>query len=86
MAIFGAVKGIWGGLALLFLAGLFPVLAWLVATRTEGLFGMGFTVIFLAMLVIEVFLAVCALFGIASEEQKRHSALVDIGGQNPDSR
>ena len=86
MAILGALRGIWGGLALLFLAALFPGLAWLVATHAEGLFGMGFIAIFLAMLALEVFLAVCALFGIASEVQDGHSAAIDQAAGTPDSR
>ena len=76
-ALFGAVKGIWRGVLLLLIGVLIPGIAWLVATYTEGALGLSFTTIFLVVLGLEAFLALAALFGIASEMQDRHSEALD---------
>jgi hypothetical protein len=76
-ALFGAIKGIWRGLALLLLALLVPGIAWLTAAYTDGVLGLSFTTIFLLVLGLGAFLGLAALFGIASEVQDRHSEALD---------
>jgi hypothetical protein len=76
-ALLGAIKGIGRGVILLLLAVLIPGIAWLTATYTDGVLGLSFTTIFLAVLGLEAFLGVAAFLGIASEVQERHSEALD---------
>jgi hypothetical protein len=74
---FGAIKGISGGVLLLVLVALLPGLAWLIAMWAEGAFGLGFKAMFFAILALEVFLCVAALFGISSEVQKSRAEAIE---------
>jgi hypothetical protein len=76
-ALLGAVKGMGRGVILLLVALLVPGIAWITATYTEGILGLGFTTIFLLVLGLGAFLGLAALFGIASEVQERHSEALD---------
>jgi hypothetical protein len=76
-ALLGAVKGIWRAVVLLLVAVLVPGIAGITATYTHEALGLGFTTTFLLVLGLEAFLAVAALFGIASEVQERHSEALD---------
>ena len=76
-AILGAAKGASRGLILLLAVALVPGLAWLVATTAEGTFDLGFRSIFFGVLALEIFLGACAIFGMASEVQKKHAEAVD---------
>ena len=76
-AVLGAIKGVWRGVVLLVLVALIPGLAWLIAAYAEGAFGLGFKTIFFAVLALEGFLCVAALFGISSEVQKSHAEAIE---------
>jgi hypothetical protein len=82
-ALLGAFKGVWRGLLLLVFVAVFPGLAWLVAAQAEGAFGLGFIAIFLLVLALEGLLGIAALFGIASEVEKRHSEAMDAAAREP---
>ena len=79
--ILGALKGASRGLVLLVLVALVPAIAWGAAVLGESTLGLGFWSVFLGALVLQAFLGVCALFGIASEVQESHSAALDRAGQ-----
>ena len=87
-AILGAAKGASRGLILLLAVALVPGLAWLIATTAAGAFDLGFRSIFFGVLALEIFLGACALFGMASEVQKKHAESVDPAahGRNPQLR
>jgi hypothetical protein len=76
-AVLGAIKGVWRGVVLLVLVALIPGLAWLIAAFAEGTFGLGFKTIFFAVLALEGFLCVAALFGISSEVQKSQAEAIE---------
>jgi hypothetical protein len=76
-ALLGAFKGIWRAVALLLASVLALGIAWFAATYAREVLGMGFTTTFLLALGLEGFLAIGALFGIASEVQERHSEAID---------
>jgi hypothetical protein len=76
-ALLGAVKGMWRAVALLLVGVLALGIAGFTATYTHEALGLGFTTTFLVVLGLEAFLAVGALFGIASEVQQRHSEAMD---------
>ena len=76
-AVLGAIKGISRGVVLLVLVAVIPGLAWLIAAYADGAFGLGFKTIFFAVLALEGFLAVAALFGLASEVQESQSEAID---------
>jgi hypothetical protein len=75
--LLGAFKGVWRGLLLLVFFAVFPSLAWWVAAQADGALGLGFTTIFLLVLALEGLLGIAALFGIATEVEKRHSQAMD---------
>ncbi len=85
-ATLGAAKGVLRGLILLLAVALVPGLAWLAATYAEGTFDLGFKSIFFGVLVLEIFLGACAIFGMASEVQKSHTESVDPAahGRSPE--
>jgi hypothetical protein len=76
-AILGAIKGIWRAILLIGVAVLLPSLAWMIASLADGVLGLGFTTIFLAVLGLGAVLAVAAVFGAASELQKAHCEAMD---------
>jgi hypothetical protein len=76
-AIFGAAKGVRGGLLLLLAAAALLGLAWLAAGFAERALGTSFTTGLLLALGLEAFLGVAALFGVASEVQQSHSDAMD---------
>lgn len=85
-AVSGAIKGISRGVILLVLVALLPGLAWLVAAWADGAFGLGFKTIFFAVLVLEGFLCVAALFGVSSEVQESHAQAIEEAAASQSDR
>jgi hypothetical protein len=71
--LLGALRGASRGVVLLVVMALAPALAFGVAWFAHTRLDTGLWSVFAAMLALEGFLGVCALFGLASEVQTRHS-------------
>jgi hypothetical protein len=75
--IIGALKGFSRGVALLIVGAVVPTVAFLLALLAERTLGLEFVTGFLISLLLEAFLAIPIVFGIASEVQNRHSDAID---------
>lgn len=84
--LFGAIKGVWRGMFLLVAVALIPGLAFLAGVHGQGFIDLGFWTIFFAVLALELFLGVCALFGLASEIQKPDDEAVRRASQQHGAR
>ena len=76
-SIFGAFKGVARGVILLVFVAAFPALAWFAASYAERTWDVGFAPVFAGVLILELFLGVCALFGIAPEAEKSVGQAID---------
>ncbi len=73
----GALKGVSRGVIPLVLVAAVPLLAWAAASSAESALGMDFWSGFVGALVLEGFLGLFALIGVASEAQEGHDEAID---------
>lgn len=80
--LFGALKGVWGGVVLLVAVAVVPALATGVAHWAHTRFDVGFWQAFFLALLLQTFAGLCALFGLASSVQKSHAERIGVGPEH----
>ncbi|MDJ0848121.1 MAG: hypothetical protein QNK04_07080 [Myxococcota bacterium] len=79
-SLYGALKGMLGGIGLLVAVALVPTLAVGVALVASSHLDVGFWTAFVLTLLIEGFLGLCAAFGLASAVEEAHAEDIDDAG------